>query len=124
MTQGNSGSSSKLSTGNGLRAWLFFLFCFFFLGYSVPLSILFGAVAGLATALVFGWWKTKDDPSELTAIPESPDPEDIQDTPPPQKVSGLRSAHQRNTKSRNRSQTLTIPFRQFFDRSNSSRKSR
>ncbi len=124
MTQANSGSSAKLSTGNGLRAWLFFLFCFFFLGYSVPLSILFGAVAGLANALVFGWWKTPDEPSELPAIPEPPDPEEIQDTEPSPKVSGLRSAHQRNTRARNRSQQLSIPFRQFFDRSNSSKKSR
>ncbi len=121
MRQANSGALPHLSTGNGLRAWLFFLFCFFFLGYSVPMSILFGAVAGLATALVFGWWKTKDDPSEAPPIPEVPDPDEIEDSLPPSKVSGLRSAHQRNQRSRERSQPTSTPFSRFFDKNNSSK---
>ena len=83
------------------------------------MSILLGAVAGLATALVAGWWKTKDDPSEALPMPVQPDPEEIEDTPPPPKVSGLRSAHQRNTRARNRSQPIANPFSRFFEKKNS-----
>lgn len=116
MRQANSDAFPSLSTGNGLRTWLFFLFCFFFLGYSVPLSILFGAVAGLAMALVAGWWKTKDDPSEAPQMPVQEESEEIQDTPPPPKVSGLRSANQRNTTARKRTQPFVNPLSRFFNR--------
>lgn len=119
MKQANSDAFPGLSPGNGLRAWLFFLFCFFFLGYSPPMSILLGAVAGLATALVAGWWKTKDDPSEAPPMPVQEEQEDLEDTPPPQKVSGLRSAHQRNSRARSRSQPIANPFSRFFDKKNS-----
>jgi hypothetical protein len=122
MTQINSGSASRLSPGNGLRAWLFFLFCFFLLGYSPPMSILLGAVAGLATSLVAGWWKTKDDPSEAPIIPELQD-EEVEDTPPTEKVSGLRSAHQRNSRARDRAKPVPNPFSRFFDKKNSDKKS-
>lgn len=83
------------------------------------MSILLGAVGGLATALVAGWWKTKDDPSEAPPMPVQPDPDEIEDTQPPAKVSGLRSANQRNSKARNRSQPIANPFSRFFDKKNS-----
>jgi hypothetical protein len=116
MKQANSDAFPDLSPGNGLRAWLFFLFCFFFLGYSPPLSILLGAVGGLATALVVGWWKTKDDPSEAPPMPVEPDPEEIEDTPPPPKVSGLRSAHNRNSTARKRAKPFANPLSRFFEK--------
>jgi len=119
MKQANSEAFPGLSPGNGLRAWLFFLFCFFILGYSPAMSILLGAVGGLATALIAGWWKTKDDPSEAPPMPVQQDLEEIEDTPPPPKVSGLRSAHQRNSRHRNRSQPISNPFSRFFDKKNS-----
>lgn len=80
------------------------------------MSILLGAVAGLATALVAGWWKTKDDPSEALPMPEQEDPEELEDTPPPPKVSGLRSAHQRNSRARNRLQPISNPLSRFFEK--------
>lgn len=88
------------------------------------MSILLGAVAGLATALVAGWWKTKDDPSEAPIIPELQEPEEVEDTPPSAKVSGLRSAHQRNSKARSRAQPVPNPFSRFFEKKNSDKKSR
>jgi hypothetical protein len=79
---------------------LFFLFCFFFLGYPVPLSILLGLAGGLGAGWVIGWWKTKDDPKDL--LP--PEPQEEEKTPA--KVSGLRLAKQRRdtAKAKKRSQ--------------------
>lgn len=82
------------------------------------MSILLGAVAGLATALVAGWWKTKDDPSEAPPMPVQDEEEEIEDTPLP-KVSGLRAANQRNSRARNRLQPISNPFNRFFDKKNS-----
>ncbi|MEM8614630.1 MAG: hypothetical protein AAGF93_21640 [Cyanobacteria bacterium P01_H01_bin.105] len=39
-----------------LRIWLVFLLVFALLGYSVPASILFGAIGGFAGGLVSAWW--------------------------------------------------------------------
>ena len=39
-----------------LRIWLVFLLLFALLGYSVPASILFGAIGGFAGGLVSAWW--------------------------------------------------------------------
>ena len=39
-----------------LRIWLVFLLVFALLGYSVTVSILFGAVGGFAGGLVSAWW--------------------------------------------------------------------
>jgi membrane associated rhomboid family serine protease len=84
-------ASNPLAGGvpTALKLWLFFLFCFFFLGYPVPLSILFGAVGGFAGGWVDAWWNSKDEPSQ-------PKPEEIQDAEvvaaSPAKPSGLRRA--------------------------------
>ncbi|HEY9901699.1 MAG TPA: hypothetical protein V6D43_04610 [Candidatus Sericytochromatia bacterium] len=114
------GSYSGFSTGTGLRLWLFFLFCFYFLGYSVPLSILFGAAGGLAGALVMGWWKTKDDPNALMQlIPD--ESEELENTS--LKVSGLRRAKQRrDARRQNRLPAFLAPVSRFFVRGNSSKK--
>ncbi|MEO0768001.1 MAG: hypothetical protein AAFY72_00990 [Cyanobacteria bacterium J06649_4] len=42
-----------------LRIWLFSLLTFVLLDYSVPFSILFGAIAGVAGGLVSAWWQIK-----------------------------------------------------------------
>lgn len=39
-----------------LRIWLVFLLVFIVLGYSVTVSILFGAIGGFAGGLVSAWW--------------------------------------------------------------------
>lgn len=53
----------KISDGisAGLKLWLFFLLCFYWLGYSALLSIILGAIGAFAGGLLVGWWKTKDD---------------------------------------------------------------
>lgn len=50
-----------------LRFWLVFLLLLVFLGYSVPTSILFGAIGGFAGGMVSAWWKTKG------GVPKAPD---------------------------------------------------
>lgn len=59
----------------GLRIWLFFLCCFFALGYSVSLSICLGALGGLAGGFMVAWWKSRGDVSE--PVEESGDKEKI-----------------------------------------------
>lgn len=46
----------------GLQLWLFFLLWFIVLQYSVPLSILMGAIGGFAGGRVVAWWYSKDIP--------------------------------------------------------------
>ncbi|NEP12282.1 MAG: hypothetical protein F6K14_19155 [Symploca sp. SIO2C1] len=53
-------TSKELSTG--LTIWLLFLLSLVLLEYSVPLSILLGAIGGLAGSTVFNWWRGKDEP--------------------------------------------------------------
>ena len=120
MTQTLTGFSKGFSTGTGLKLWLFFLFCFYFLGYPVPLSILLGFAGGLASGLVVGWWKTKDEPSDL----KSTNAEELEESSP--KVSGLHLAKQRRDKrAKNRSPGLVTPFSRLFqNQDKSSRKSR
>jgi hypothetical protein len=99
------------STGTGLQLWLVFLFCFYFLGYPVPLSILLGAAGGIAAGWVIGWWKTNDAPRDL-------EPEEIEDSEElPTKVSGLRLAKQkRDARTRKRAQRPQLSFSNFFRR--------
>lgn len=104
--------SGGFSTGTGLRLWLFFLFCFFFLGYPVSLSILLGAAGGIAGGWVFGWWQTKDQlievtPEEIEATEDSPDA--------PPRVSGLRLAkRQREARANQRPSKLITPLSGFM----------
>ena len=39
-----------------LRIWLVFLLVFILLGYSVTVSIVFGAIGGFAGGLISAWW--------------------------------------------------------------------
>ena len=109
----------EFSAGIALKLWLFFLFCFYFLGYDIPLSILLGAAGGLAAGWVVGWWKTKDDPNDLK-LAAVDDSEDLDESPA--KVSGLRLAkRQRDAKINKRSKGFLTPFSKFFKRGNSAR---
>ncbi len=68
-------TSSGIADGvlAGLKLWLFFMFSFLFLGYSIPMSILLGAIGGLAGAWVVAFWKSKDEPRKpQSAITEKP----------------------------------------------------
>jgi hypothetical protein len=92
----------------GLQIWLFFLFCFVLLRYSIPLSIFMGAVAGLAGGWIVTWLKSKDRPRKL-ASGETEEPEENS-----RKVRGLRLAkEQRDIKAKKRNQRLMVPPKWF-----------
>lgn len=100
------------STGSGLRLWLFFLFCFLFLGYSVPLSILLGLAGGIGGGWVMGWWKSSEGPLETPE--EEQESELIEEKP---KVKGLRLARERReARFRRRSSGTAMPFANFLRR--------
>ncbi|MEA5576371.1 hypothetical protein [Anabaena sp. UHCC 0451] len=44
-----------------LKYWLFFMFGFVFLGYSAPMSILFGGIAALSGGWIIAWWRSKEE---------------------------------------------------------------
>jgi hypothetical protein len=44
-----------------LKYWLVFMFGFLFLGYSAPLSIFFGGLAGLGGGWIIAWWRSKEE---------------------------------------------------------------
>lgn len=66
-------TSKEFSTG--LTIWLLFLLSLVFLGYPVPLSILLGAIGGLAGSTLFKWLKSTDEPL-LVETKEEFDPEE------------------------------------------------
>lgn len=53
-----------------LRLWLVFLLALFLVGYSVPTSILYGAIGGFAGGLVSAWWQTKGGVPQAPPIKE------------------------------------------------------
>ena len=52
----------------GLKWSLFFLLCFFILGYSADLSILLASMGGFATSLITDWWNSKGEPAPPTTL--------------------------------------------------------
>jgi len=44
----------------GLKYWLFFMLGCLFLGYSAPMSIVFGAIAGVGGGWIIGWWRSEE----------------------------------------------------------------
>ena len=55
----------------GIQIWLVFLLAFYVLGYQAPLSIMLGAIAGIAAGFILGWWESKPaPPQEEVAIEE------------------------------------------------------
>jgi len=113
------GFTSWFAIGTALKLSLFFLFCFIFLKYPVPLSILLAIAGGFAGGWVIGWWNTKDQPSDLQ-------PEGLQESKnldeKPTRISGLRLAKQRRdaSRSRDRLPSLPTPFSGFFEKTNRS----
>lgn len=103
------------STGTWLKLWLFFLICFYFLGYEVPLSIFLGLVGGAAGGWVVGWWNTKDKPSETLEVQGEQVDEQREKR---EKVTGLRLAKQRRDAAKSRSQRrdLLKPLSKFLRR--------
>lgn len=83
-----------------LKLWLFFLLAFVFLGYSIPLSIGLGAIAGLAGGFTNAWLKSKDEPSK--APPDEPSILEEKST----KLGGLRKAMQQRNMNKNSNSLL------------------
>ncbi len=44
----------------GLKYWLFFMMGCLFLGYSAPMSIVFGGIAGVGGGWIIGWWRSEE----------------------------------------------------------------
>ena len=44
----------------GLKYWLVFMLGCLFLGYSAPMSILFGGIAGVGGGWIISWWRSQD----------------------------------------------------------------
>lgn len=44
-----------------LKYWLAFMFGFIFLGYSAPMSILFGGMAAIGGGWIIAWWRSKEE---------------------------------------------------------------
>jgi hypothetical protein len=48
----------------GIQIWLVFLLAFYLLGYPAPLSIVLGAIAGIAGGIIIAWWTSQDPKKE------------------------------------------------------------
>ncbi len=44
----------------GLKYWLVFMLGCLFLGYSAPMSILFGGIAGVGGGWIIAWWRSQE----------------------------------------------------------------
>ncbi|MEA5618267.1 hypothetical protein VB711_10525 [Cronbergia sp. UHCC 0137] len=74
----NSSQPPVVASNDGIDAalkyWLVFMFGFALLGYSAPMSILLGAIAGLGGGWIIAWWRSKEE--VRTQLPvESSEPE-------------------------------------------------
>ncbi|MBP0016297.1 MAG: hypothetical protein J7647_01920 [Cyanobacteria bacterium SBLK] len=70
----------KNGISTGLTLWLFFIAAFVFLGYSVPLSIIIGAIGGLSGGRIVTWWHSHDAP------PPERSPEEVEEEIPLKKT--------------------------------------
>lgn len=66
----------KNGISTGLMLWLFFLVAFVLLGYSIPLSIVIGAIGGLSSGAIVTGWNSKDRPPPQTSSEEEESSED------------------------------------------------
>jgi len=60
----NNATIPNVAANDGLDAalkyCLVFMFSFLFIGYSAPISILFGCIAGLGGGWIIAWWRSKE----------------------------------------------------------------
>ncbi len=56
----------------GLQIWLLFLISLFWMGYSAEMSIVLGAIGGLASGLIVNWWLEEEN-TETARKPEVDD---------------------------------------------------
>jgi hypothetical protein len=89
----------------GLQIWLLFLISLFWLGYSAEMSILLGAIGGLASGLIVDWWVSKEENTETAKKLEVEDDGLADQTRARQKRSRYSGLKQR-TKKRNQQHQL------------------
>lgn len=109
---------SEISPGTGLKLWLFFLFCFYFLNYPIPYSILLSFAGGLAGAWVQGWWNYAEE--SIDAPPETEKIEEELEQQPERAYRKRSAKRRRGERDRKRSEEEGFfgPFKGFFDKPN------
>lgn len=95
-----------------LRLWLVFLLSLVLFGYSVPFSIVVGAVGGIAGGWVVAWWNSK----EKSINPSSESEDELEEVPV--KLSGLSLAKQRRDAKKKRVQKSPLSFMELLNRNN------
>lgn len=56
----NTNVASNDGIDAGLKYWLIFMLGFLFLGYSAPISILLGCIAGIGSGWIIAWWRSDE----------------------------------------------------------------
>lgn len=56
----NTNVASNDGIDAGLKYWLVFMLGCLFLGYSAPMSILFGGIAGVGGGWIIAWWRSQE----------------------------------------------------------------
>ncbi|KAM3099497.1 hypothetical protein ACKFKF_14495 [Phormidesmis sp. 146-12] len=82
----------------GLQIWLLFLISLFWLGYSAEMSIVLGAIGGMASGLIVDWWLSKEENTETARKPEVDDDGLSDQTKARQKRSRYMGLKQRSQK--------------------------
>ncbi|MFM7363376.1 MAG: hypothetical protein ACKO11_02490 [Cuspidothrix sp.] len=85
----------------GLKYWLVFMLGCLFLGYSAPMSILFGGIAGVGGGWIISWWRSQD--TLQTQLSREMPEEDIEQP-------GERSTKRRKRKSTQRFRRTSTTF--------------
>jgi hypothetical protein len=65
----NTNVASNDGIDAGLKYWLIFMLGFLFLGYSAPISILLGCIAGIGGGWIIAWWRSQE--ALQTQLPEN-----------------------------------------------------
>lgn len=89
----------------GLKYWLVFMVGCLFLGYSAPMSILFGGIAGVGGGWIIAWWRSQE------AL-QSQLPEDVleEDTEQPSDRGAKRRTRKPSRRFRRESTTFNFRF--------------
>jgi hypothetical protein len=85
----------------GLQIWLLFLISFYWLGYSAEMSIVLGAIGGLASGLIVDWWVSKEENTETAKKLEVEDDGLADQTKAREKRSRYMGLKQRSRKRKN-----------------------
>ena len=89
----------------GLKYWLVFMLVCLFLGYSAPMSILFGGIAGVGGGWIISWWRSQD--TLQTQLSREMPEENIEE---PSERSAKRRKRKPSQRSRRASTTFNFRF--------------